>query len=89
MQDGIKPSNSHIAVANIGDELKIIRDNLPFGNISTNEMGTYFIAYASTFSNVKEILDNMFIGSPKGNYDRLLDFGITEKPGLYFLFEHF
>ena len=50
MPDNIKPSNSHIALANVGDEFKIIRDNMPFGNISTNEMGTYFIAYASTFS---------------------------------------
>ena len=85
MQDGIKPSNSHIAVANIGDEFKIIRDNLPFGNISTNEMGTYFIAYASTFSTVKKMLDNMFIGSPKGNYDRLLDFSIAKTGTLFFV----
>ena len=48
MPDNIKPSNSHIALTNVGDEFKIIRDNMPFGNISTNEMGTYFIAYAST-----------------------------------------
>ena len=38
MPDNIKPSNSHIALANVGDEFKIIRDNMPFGNISTNEM---------------------------------------------------
>lgn len=50
MPDGIKPSNAHIALANIGDEFKIVRDNMPFGNMSTNEMGTYFIAYASTFT---------------------------------------
>ena len=49
MPDSKKPSNSHIALANVGDEFKIIRDNMPFGNISTNEMGTYFITYASTF----------------------------------------
>ena len=71
-------SNSHIALANVGDEFKIIRVNMPFGNMSTNEMGTYFIAYASTFSTVKKMLNNMFIGSPKGNYDRLLDFSIPK-----------
>nr|WP_221284742.1 Dyp-type peroxidase [Mucilaginibacter sp. SP1R1]MBB6150155.1 putative iron-dependent peroxidase [Mucilaginibacter sp. SP1R1] len=54
MADDVKPSNSHIALANVGDELKIVRDNMPFGNMSTNEMGTYFIAYASTFSTVKK-----------------------------------
>lgn len=87
MQDNIKPSNSHIALANVGDEFKIIRDNMPFGNISTNEMGTYFIAYASTFSTVKKMLNNMFIGSPTGNYDRLLDFS-TPETGTLFLFQH-
>ncbi|HEX3935514.1 MAG TPA: hypothetical protein VHW43_12590, partial [Puia sp.] len=64
---------------------KIIRDNLPFGSMSTNEMGTYFIAYASTFSTVKKMLDNMFIGSPEGNYDRLLDFSTPKTGTLFFV----
>jgi len=85
MPDDIKPVNSHIALANIGDEFKIIRDNMPFGNISTNEMGTYFIAYASTFSTIKKMLNNMFIGSPKGNYDRLLDFSTPKTGTLFFV----
>jgi len=29
-----------------GNELKIVRDDMPFGNPSKNEVGTYFIAYA-------------------------------------------
>jgi len=85
MPDNIKPSNSHIALTNVGDEFKIIRDNMPFGNISTNEMGTYFIAYASTFSTVKKMLNNMFIGSPKGNHDRLLDFSTPKTGTLFFV----
>lgn len=85
MPDNIKPSNSHIALANVGDEFKIIRDNMPFGNISTNEMGTYFIAYASTFSTVKKMLNNMFIGSPKGNYNKLLDFSTPKTGTLFFV----
>jgi porphyrinogen peroxidase len=85
MPNNIKPSNSHIALANVGDEFKIIRDNMPFGNISTNEMGTYFIAYASTFGTVKKMLNNMFIGSPKGNYDRLLDFSTPKTGTLFFV----
>ena len=85
MPENIKPSNSHIALANIGDEFKIIRDNMSFGSISTNEMGTYFIAYASTFSTVKKMLNNMFIGSPEGNYDRLLDFSIPKTGTLFFV----
>jgi len=85
MADNIKPSNSHIALANVGDDFKIVRDNMPFGNMSTNEMGTYFIAYASTFSTVQKMLDNMFIGSPKGNYDRILDFSTAKTGSLFFV----
>jgi porphyrinogen peroxidase len=85
MPDNIKPSNSHIALTNVDDEFKIIRDNMPFGNISTNEMGNYFIAYASTFSTVKKMLNNMFIGSPKGNHDRLLDFNTLKTGTLFFV----
>jgi putative iron-dependent peroxidase len=85
MPDDIKPANSHIALSNVGDDLKIIRDNMPFGNMSTNEMGTYFIAYASTFSTVKKMLNNMFIGLPPGNYDRLLDFSTAKTGTLFFV----
>lgn len=85
MTDDVKPSNSHSALANVGDDLKIIRDNLPFGNMSTNEMGTYFIAYASTFSTVKLMLEAMFIGNPPGNYDRLLDFSTAKTGSLFFV----
>lgn len=85
MDDDVKPSNSHIALANVGDDLKIVRDNMPFGNMSANEMGTYFIAYASTFSTVQKMLNNMFIGSPVGNYDRILDFSAAKTGSLYFV----
>jgi porphyrinogen peroxidase len=85
MTDTVKPSNSHIALANIGDDFKIVRDNMPFGNMSTNEMGTYFIAYASTFSTVQKMLTNMFVGSPPGNYDRILDFSTAKTGSLFFV----
>lgn len=85
MADDVKPSNSHIALANVGDDLKIVRDNMPFGNVSTNQMGTYFIAYASTFGTVQKMLTNMFVGSPEGNYDRILDFSTPQTGTLYFV----
>jgi putative iron-dependent peroxidase len=85
MADDVKPSNSHIALANVGDDFKIVRDNMPFGNMSTNEMGTYFIAYASTFTTVQKMLTNMFIGSPAGNYDRILDFSTAKTGTLFFV----
>ena len=85
MSDDVKPSNSHSALANVGDDKKIVRDNMPFGNISTNEMGTYFISYASTFSTVFEMLTRMFVGEPKGNYDRILDFSTAKTGSLFFV----
>lgn len=85
MADEVKPANSHIALANVGDDLKIVRDNMPFGSMSKNEMGTYFIAYASKFSTVQKMLNNMFIGSPIGNYDRILDFSAPKTGSLFFV----
>lgn len=85
MADDVKPSNSHSALANVGDDLKIVRDNMPFGNMSTNDMGTYFIAYASTFSTVQKMLNNMFIGVPEGNYDRILDFSTAKTGSMFFV----
>lgn len=89
MPDNIKPSNSHSAVANLGDkngnELKIIRDNMPFRNVSKNEFGTYFIAYANKFSTTEKMLQQMFIGKPPGNYDRILDFSTAYTGSLFFV----
>ncbi len=85
MDDDTKPANSHIALANVGDEFKVVRDNMPFGRAGANEMGTYFIAYARTFSTVKKMLDNMFIGNPEGNYDRILDFSTAHTGTLFFV----
>lgn len=85
MDDDVKPKNSHIALANVGDDFKVVRDNMPFGNVSSNEMGTYFICYASTFSTVEKMLTNMFIGNPPGNYDRILDFSTAQTGTLFFV----
>lgn len=84
MTDEVKPSNSHSALANVGDNLKIVRDNMPFGNVANNEMGTYFIAYASTFSTVTKMLTRMYVGEPEGNYDRILDFSTAKTGALFF-----
>jgi putative iron-dependent peroxidase len=85
MSDDVKPSNAHSALANVGDDFKIVRDNMPFGNMATNEMGTYFIAYASTFSTITKMLTNMFVGVPEGNYDRILDFSTPKTGTLFFV----
>lgn len=89
MPDDSKPTNSHSALTNIededGNELKIIRDNMAFGHAGKGEMGTYFISYASTFSTTKKMLENMFLGEPLGNYDRILDFSTAVSGSLYFV----
>ena len=87
--DDEKPENAHNAVTNIedeeGNELKIVRANMPFANPAKREFGTYFIGYASTFSTTHRMLENMFIGDPIGNYDRLLDFSTAITGTLFFV----
>jgi hypothetical protein len=57
-----------------GTELKILRDNMPFGRVGRGEFGTYYIGYSRTPRVLERMLENMFIGDPAGNYDRILDF---------------
>lgn len=85
LSDEEKPANAHNAVTNIGDDLKIIRGNMPFANTSKGEYGTYFIGYARYFSTTKKMLENMFIGDPVGNTDRLLDFSTAVTGTLFFV----
>lgn len=85
MPDGIKPTNSHSALSNVGDDHKVIRDNMPFGTVANNDMGTYFIAYASSFDTVKKMLTRMFIGDPPGHYDRILDFSTAHTGTVFFV----
>ena len=84
LSDDEKPENAHNAVSNIGDELKIVRANMPFANTSKGEYGTYFIGYARYFSTTHKMLVNMFIGEPAGNTDRLLDFSTPITGTLFF-----
>lgn len=78
MPDDIKPKNSHLALNVIkdenGNELKILRDNMPFGTVGSDEYGTYYIAYSKTPDITERMLRNMFLGDPLGNSDRVLDF---------------
>ena len=89
LSDEEKPENAHNAVTNIkdeeGNELKIVRANMPFANPAKREFGTYFIGYASTFSTTRRMLENMFIGDPIGNSDRLLEFSTAVTGTLFFI----
>ncbi len=67
-----------------GKEIKILRDNMPFGRAG-GEFGTYFIGYSLSPETIEPMLENMFIGKPHGNYDRLLDFSRPVTGNLFFV----
>jgi porphyrinogen peroxidase len=88
LDDATKPSYAHNALTNIvenGKEIKIVRANMPFGSIAQGEFGTYFIGYSRSPRTIERMLENMFIGSPPGNYDRLLDVSRAVTGGLFFI----
>ena len=88
LDDAAKPSYAHNVLTSIeenGEELDIVRDNMPFGDVGKGEFGTYFIGYARSPSRTEKMLNNMFVGSPPGNYDRLLDFSVAVTGCLFFV----
>jgi len=89
MPDDVKPTNSHVALNTIvdedGTEHQIVRFNMPFGRVGAAEYGTYFIGYARTPAIIEQMLENMFIGRPEGNYDRILDFSTAVTGNLFFV----
>src|ERR1700723_3424346 len=49
LDDSVKPTSAHNALTTIvenGKEIKILRDNMPFGSAAHGEFGTYFIGYS-------------------------------------------
>jgi putative iron-dependent peroxidase len=88
LDDAEKPIFAHNALAKVvvdGKEIKIIRDNMPFGRVAEKEFGTYFIGYARSPGTIEQMLENMFVGQPAGNYDRLLDFSVARTGNLFFV----
>jgi porphyrinogen peroxidase len=88
LDDSVKPSSAHNALTTIvvdGEEIDIVRDNMPFGQVGAGEYGTYFIGYARSPATTEQMMANMFIGSPPGNYDRILDFSRPVTGSLFFV----
>ncbi len=88
LDDATKPSYAHNALTIIeenGVEVKIVRANMPFGEIGKGEFGTYFIGYCRTPARIEQMLENMFVGKPPGNYDRLLDVSRAVTGTLFFV----
>ena len=88
LDDSVKPTSAHNALTTIvedGKEIKILRDNMPFGRPSHGEFGTYFIGYSRSPRTIEQMLENMFVGRPPGNYDRILDFSQAVTGNLFFV----
>src|SRR5271170_1250916 len=88
LDDAVKPTSAHNALTTItenGEELAILRDNMPFGQVGEGEFGTYFIGYCRTPRTTEQMIENMFVGRPPGNYDRLLDFSRAVTGTLFFV----
>jgi porphyrinogen peroxidase len=87
MADDVKPPDSHIALNVIedenGEELDILRANLPFGTVGTREFGTYFIGYAKDPAVIEQMLQNMFCGTEDAAHDRILDFSTAITGNLF------
>lgn len=89
LPDEVKPANSHIAVNDVsdpeGNDLEILRYNMVFGSFAEPQMGTYFVGYAKDPGITELMLENMFLGRPRGNYDRILDFSTAQTGGLFYV----
>lgn len=88
LSEAEKPAYAHNALTNIeenGRQLQILRDNMPFGRPGHGEFGTYFIGYSRSPRITEMMLENMFVGRPPGNYDRLLDFSRAVTGSLFFV----
>jgi porphyrinogen peroxidase len=88
LDDSVKPTSAHNTLTTIvenGTEVKILRDNMPFGRAGQGEFGTYFIGYSRSPRITEQMIENMFVGRPPGNYDRLLDFSRAVTGNLFFV----
>jgi putative iron-dependent peroxidase len=88
LDDGAAPRKSHKTLTTItdddGNELDILRDNMPFGRPGQKEFGTYFIGYSRYLWVIEKMLQRMYIGDPPGAYDRLLDFSTPQTGTTFF-----
>ncbi len=89
LDDAVQPTDSHVARTTIvepdGTERKILRDNMPFGEVGRGEFGTYFIGYARTPTVTERMLDRMFLGDEEASHDRILEFSTATTGTLFFV----
>ena len=87
--DSDKPADSHLTLNVIedddGEQLQIMRFNMPFGRVGSDEFGTFYVAYAKDPAVTERMLENMFLGLGDATHDRLLDFSTALTGTLYFV----
>src|SRR5215470_10445539 len=87
IDEAIRPTSAHNSFffkQKAGNEIKIVRHNMAFGQAGHGEFGTYFIGYSRSPRSIEQMLQNMFVGRPPGNYDRILDFSRAVTGNLFF-----
>ena len=88
LDDDATPRKSHKTLTTItdagGNEMDILRDNMPFGRPGQKEFGTYFIGYSRYLWVIEKMLQRMYVGDPPGAYDRLLDFSTPQTGTTFF-----
>ncbi|WP_406485822.1 Dyp-type peroxidase [Streptomyces phaeochromogenes] len=88
LAEDVKPPDSHVALTTVtdadGTEREILRDNMPFGTVGTEEFGTYFIGYARSPEVTETMLERMFLGTETVSHDRILDFSTAVTGALFF-----
>jgi len=83
--EGTRSERAHISRVTVkvdGEELKIYRRSVPYGNVQ--EQGLYFVAFSADPTRYHLMLGRMFGSSGDGVHDRLTDFSKPVSGGLYF-----
>ena len=83
--ESVRSERAHISRVTVkvdGEELKIYRRSVPYGNVQ--EQGLYFLAFSADPSRYLRMLTRMFGASGDGVRDRLTEFSRPLTGGLYF-----
>lgn len=86
LDDETKPAWAHNAKSKVeqdGEEIKMFRQNRPFGNAM--EHGTLFVGFARSPVVLMTSLRQMITADENGDYDRLLDFVEAKTGTNYFI----
>ncbi|EOD81382.1 putative dye-decolorizing peroxidase [Grimontia indica] len=86
LSDDEKPAWAHNEKSKVevdGEEIKMYRQNRPYGNAI--EHGTMFVGFAASASVVETSLKQMITADENGDYDKLLDFVEAKTGTNYFV----